>query len=202
MKKICQTLWLPILTVLVLTGTVLLLSWQEDRAVYDKVIRLHILANSDSEQDQALKLTVRDALLEKAAAMTASCQNREEAEEVLASQTEVLRRIAEEALSANGCARPVTVTIGQEVYPTRQYEGLCLPAGEYCSLRVMIGEAAGQNWWCVLFPPLCVGSAAEAEEEMVSAGFTPGQIHILTDTDNPRYVLRFKILEILGSLFS
>ena len=66
----------------------------------------------------------------------------------------------------------------------------------------MIGEAAGQNWWCVLFPPLCVGSAAEAEEEMVSAGFTPGQIHILTDTDNPRYVLRFKILEILGSLFS
>ena len=202
MKKICQTLWLPILTVLVLTGTVLLLSWQEDRAVYDKVIRLHILANSDSEQDQALKLTVRDALLEKAAAMTASCQSREEAEQVLASQTETLRRIAEETLAADGCAQPVTVTIGQEVYPTRLYEGLRLPAGEYCSLRVMIGEAAGQNWWCVLFPPLCVGSAARVEEEMVSAGFTPGQIHVLTDTDNPRYVLRFKILEILGALFS
>ena len=88
---------------------------------------------------------------------------------------------------------------GVRMYP--EYEDVRRPAGEYCSLRVMIGEASGQNWWCVLFPPLCVGTAS-AKDELVSAGFTPDQVRILTDSDSPKYVLRFKILEILESLFS
>jgi len=202
MKQFGKAMWLPITALFLLTGLLLILPVGDEGEVYDKVIRLHVLAHSDSEEDQALKLKVRDALLDEAAAMTAGCEGREEAEAALAAKTDVLRQIAEETLRESGCERPVTVTIGQEVYPTRAYEGLRLPAGEYCSLRVMIGEAEGQNWWCVLFPPLCVGSASEAEEEMVSAGFTPGQIKILTDTENPRYVLKFKILEIIGSLFS
>jgi len=202
MKKLGRTLLLPLLAVMLLTSLLLILPLGDESEVYDKVIRLHVLANSDSEKDQALKLKVRDALLSEAAAATEDCRNREEAELALAAKTDTLRLIAEETLRENGCTKPVTVTIGQEVYPTRDYEGLRLPAGEYCSLRVMIGEAEGQNWWCVLFPPLCVGSASEAEEEMISAGFTPGQIKILTDSENPRYVLKFKILEILGSLFS
>ena len=96
----------------------------------------------------------------------------------------------------------MTVELGQESYPTREYERLAFPAGEYLSLRVMIGEAEGQNWWCVLFPPLCLHTAVTPEEEMISVGFTPDQIKVLTDSDTPKYRLRFKLLELLGSLFS
>ncbi len=202
MKHHIHRLWLPLLLSLTIAVLIAIFPTSREAAVYDHVIRLHVLANSDSEADQALKLKVRDALLQQAAAMTEDCQTREEAEAILMANTEHLRQIAENALRIHGCDKPVAVTIGEEVYPTRAYEGVRLPAGTYCSLRVMIGEAAGQNWWCVLFPPLCVGSASEAEEEMISAGFTPGQVKILTDAESPRYVLKFKILEIIGSLFS
>ncbi len=202
MKRTLGKLWLPLSLLLLLTALIAVFPTKGEAEVYDKVIRLHVLANSDSEEDQALKLKVRDALLLKAASLTEGCTDRGEAEAALTEQTEVLRAEAERALRENGCDKAVSVVIGQEHYPTREYEGVRLPAGEYCSLRVMIGEAEGQNWWCVLFPPLCVGSASQTEEEMVSAGLTPGQVKILTDSESPRYVLKFKILEVLGSLFS
>ncbi len=202
MKPIPRFLWLTLGAALLLTAGLVLLPVRQDAEIYDKVIRLHVLAHSDSEEDQALKLTVRDALLTEVAALTESCEDREEAEAVLAQKTDALRQIAEEALREQGCDRPVSVVIGRETYPTRAYEGLRLPAGTYCSLQVKIGEAEGRNWWCVLFPPLCVGSASQTKEEMVSAGFTPGQVKVLTDAESPRYVLRFKLLEVLGSLFS
>ena len=202
MKQALKKLWLPLSLTLFLTILVAVCPTKGEAEVYDKVIRLHVLANSDGEEDQALKLKVRDAVLVKAAALTEDCADRAEAEATLAAGTDVLQAEAEKALRENGCDRSVAVTIGKEHYPTREYEGVRLPAGDYCSLRVLIGEAEGQNWWCVLFPPLCVGSASEVKEEMVSAGFTPGQVKILTDSESPRYVLKFKLLEILGSLFS
>lgn len=190
------------LAILLLAGFVMSLPVREDAAIYDKVIRLHVLANSDSESDQALKLTVRDALLGEVAALTEDCTDREEAAALLAAHTDGLRQTAEEALRAQGCPLAVSVVIDEEHYPTREYEGVRLPAGRYTSLRVMIGEAEGQNWWCVLFPPLCVGQASAAEEKMLAVGFTPGQVGVLTEKEKPGYVLRFKLLEILGSLFS
>lgn len=196
-----KSVWLGLLLA-ALAVMLVLVPVKADAAIYDKVIRLHVLANSDSADDQALKLTVRDALLGEAAALTEGCRSRAEAEERLASHIELLRERAESALRARGCDDPVTVTVGKESYPTREYEAVRLPAGEYTSLRVMIGEAEGQNWWCVLFPPLCVGQAAAVEETMIDVGFTPGQVGVLTDSESPGYVLRFKLLEILGSLFS
>ncbi|MBR6708801.1 MAG: stage II sporulation protein R, partial [Clostridia bacterium] len=127
MKQFGKAMWLPITALFLLTGLLLILPVGDEGEVYDKVIRLHVLANSDSEEDQALKLKVRDALLDEAAAMTAGCEGREEAEAALAAKTDILRQIAEETLRESGCERPVTVTIGQEVYPTRAYEGLRLP---------------------------------------------------------------------------
>ena len=190
------------LALLLVSALVMSFPVREDAEIYDKVIRLHVLANSDSEEDQALKLTVRDALLGEVAALTADCTDRDEAAALLALHTDALRQTAEEALQADGCPLSVSVVIGEEHYPTREYEGVRLPAGSYTSLRVMIGEAEGQNWWCVLFPPLCVGQAAAAEEKMLAVGFTPGQVGVLTENEKPGYVLRFKLLEILGSLFS
>jgi stage II sporulation protein R len=173
-----------------------------DYSLYDKIIRLHVLANSDSESDQALKLKVRDGMLDTVAQLLEECKSKDEAEAVLRESIGVLRENAEQTLRENGSSYTVTVSVGQEKYPEREYEGLRLPSGEYCSLRVMIGEAKGKNWWCVLFPPLCVGAASGVKEELISVGFTPDQIRVLTDTESPKYRIRFKILDIIGSIFS
>ena len=194
---------LHILEILLLLGTVLFLSsgafalrTQEDLA--DKVVRLHVLANSDSEEDQALKLIVRDAVLEKTRTLLEHVDQKEKAEEILREAIPTLEDVARQALQQAGADNTVTVTLGQEEYPTRQYESLAFPAGEYLSLRVMIGEAEGQNWWCVLFPPLCLSAAtdtASAEDAFIAVGLTDDQYKIITETDSTTYQVRFKILE-------
>ena len=175
-----------------------------EAAVYDSVIRLHVLANSDSDEDQALKLTVRDAVLKKTQELLEDATTRDEAEKILGQNLEAIRLCAEACVRKQGCADAVAVSLGEEDYPTREYENLAFPSGEYLSLRVMIGEAQGQNWWCVLFPPLCLSAAttkAEAEEIFLSAGLTEQQYRIITDSDNTKYKLRFKILEVAQDLF-
>ena len=197
MKK----LLIPLICILIL-GAITVMPRSTDYELYDKIIRLHVLANSDSEHDQELKLKVRDGMLDTVATLLENCESKEEAEAVLRESIDVLRENAEQTLKENGSSYAVTVSVGQEKYPEREYEGLRLPSGEYCSLRVMIGEAEGKNWWCVLFPPLCVGAASGVKEELISVGFTPDQIRVLTDTESPKYRIRFKILDIIGSLFS
>lgn len=202
MKKNETAAGLLLIGSLLLSIAAVLLTVRSDAGLYDKIVRLHILAASDSEEDQARKLRVRDALLPLTASLTESCETREEAEAALRDGAPLLERRAEEILREEGCNDPVTVAIGLENYPTRTYGDLRLPAGRYSSVRVRIGEAEGQNWWCVLFPPLCVGAAREPAEELISVGLTPGQVRVLTDPESPRFVLRFKLLEVFGSLFS
>ena len=196
MKK----LLIPIAAIILIA--VCLFPTGEDMKIYDSLIRLHVIADSDSPRDQELKLKVRDALLSEVAALTENCGSRDEAEALLRDNAEYFEEISERTLRENGSDDSVTVSVGWEKYPERSYEGLRLPSGEYCSMRVMIGEAEGKNWWCVLFPPLCVGSATEVEEKLVSVGFTPDQVKVLTDTGSPKYRIRFKILDVLGSIFS
>ena len=174
--------------------------------IYDNVLRLHVLANSDSEEDQALKLKVRDTILEHCSPRLAACKDRAEAEDtVLAMENEILA-VAQKTIFDAGYDYGVSVTLGEEEYPKRTYDSLCFPSGEYLSLRVCIGEAEGQNWWCVLFPPLCLQAASiktreEAESAFVAAGFTPEQYKIITETDKVTYRVRFKFLEIFEDLF-
>lgn len=162
--------------------------------IYNGTIRLHILAASDSEEDQALKLTVRDALVDVVAELTEDAACKEEGEVLLRSQLEYLEEVAEAALVKAGCEEAVTVSLTREYYPTRSYDGLRLPAGEYTSLQVKIGAAEGKNWWCVLFPPVCT-SSAKAEEAMAATGFTKSQIRLLTEDEDPRYTIRFRLVE-------
>lgn len=172
--------------------------------VYDSVIRLHVIANSDSEGDQALKLSVRDAVLGTTSELLRDAKTRDEAEVILQDNLEEIKAVAEETVRKNGYRDAVSVSFGMEDYPTREYESLAFPAGEYLSLRVMIGEAEGQNWWCVLFPPLCLSAATakgEAEECFLAAGLSEEQYRIITDSDNAKYKLRFKILEVAEALF-
>ena len=188
--------------VLLLTAA-LILPIHGEAGIYDNVIRLHVLAESDSAEDQADKLAVRDAILPVAAQELDGCESRDSASARLEELIPTLEQVAERTLRQRGTDAVVTVTLGQEEYPTRAYEGFCFPAGEYLSLRVMIGEAKGQNWWCVLFPSLCLsvangGSAEQLEEAFVAVGLTPEQYRIITESDeNTPYRLRFKVLEIL-----
>ena len=163
-------------------------------AIYDGTIRLHVLAASDSKEDQALKLKVRDALLGEVASLTANAKDKAEGQAILTAHLQRLETIAEETLAQKGCNDSVEVVLTTEYYPTREYEGLRLPAGEYTSLQVRIGAAEGKNWWCVLFPPVCT-SSAKAEKAMTETGFTKNQIRLLTEEEDPQYTVRFRIVE-------
>ena len=172
-----------------------------EAGIYDNVIRLHVLANSDSEEDQALKLTVRDAILAESEEILAGATTREEAEAALSRSLPRIERAARKAVRAAGFDAPISVCFDVEQYPTRQYENLAFPAGKYLSLRVKIGEAEGRNWWCVLFPPLCVGAATGRDKQetvCLAAGLSTEQYRLIADTDSVRYKLRFKILETIA----
>ena len=162
--------------------------------IYDTVVRLHVLANSDSNEDQALKLTVRDAVLEEAERLLKRTENRGEAEGLLRGQLLELEQLANETVRNAGYEYPVTVKLEEVEFPTRTYEGFSLPAGEYLALRVLIGEAAGRNWWCVVFPPLCTVAAAEFPEIAENAGFSDAEIALVTE-ETVGYVVKFKLLE-------
>ncbi len=168
--------------------------------IYDSVVRLHVLANSDTEEDQALKLKVRDSVLVRSAEILEGCEGREEAIRAIEANIDVLTDTAEETVRSLGYGYSVRVELGEEEYPTRNYESLCFPSGKYVSLRVLIGDAEGQNWWCVLFPPMCLSAAtarSEAEDAFVAVGLSSEQYKIITETDNVKYEVRFKILEAL-----
>ncbi len=200
-RKIFTLLTLSVLCALVLG----LFPVSGEEKVYDSVVRLHVLANSDSEEDQALKLKVRDRIIEVTEELFSQAKTKDDAERIALSALSVIESAAERVVEENGFSYPVTVELGQEEYPARDYEGLKFPAGEYLSLRVMIGEAEGQNWWCVLFPPICLRAASrnadDTEKAFVEAGLTGEQYRIITESDSGRYKVKFKILEIIKELF-
>ena len=171
-----------------------------EERIYDSVIRLHVLANSDSEEDQALKLKVRDGILQATEPMMTNCVDQESARKCLESNLDTLKAAAEEVIRAEGRNDSVEVFLDLEEYPRRSYDSICFPAGEYLSLRVCIGEAEGQNWWCCLFPRLCLGNATvsddRAEEAFTEVGLTPSQYKIITESEKPVYRVRFKLLEL------
>lgn len=190
--------WIAIVTALSLLLLALIcLPIHGESEIYDTVVRLHVLANSDSEEDQALKLQVRDALLEVTAPRLDGCRSQAEAIDTLTPMLDELTATAEAVLCEAGSNHSVHIELGEEEYPERVYESCCFPAGTYVSLRVMIGEAVGQNWWCVLFPPLCLSaaSAKDAEDAFVSVGLNKNQYGIITETGQAKYKIRFKLLE-------
>lgn len=169
--------------------------------IYDSVVRLHVLANSDSEEDQALKLEVRDAILEVTTPLLKNCSDRDEAETVLRDHLEEIVAVAQKTVRDAGHGETVTAVFDEESYPERTYDSFCFPSGTYLSLRVMIGEGEGHNWWCCLFPPVCRAAASvsqkDAEDAFISVGLTPDQYKIITETDSTVYKVRFKVLEII-----
>jgi len=175
-----------------------------EQKIYRDVIRLHVLPNSDSEEDQALKLEARDYILGDIAALTENCKDSSEAAEILRAHLSGIENKAKDFIRQKGYDYNVRAVLSEEPYPERTYEDsngetFVFPSGKYQSLRLVIGEGGGNNWWCVLFPPLCL-SGSKIEDGLAVAGYSSEQINILKKDKDKKYVIRFKILEILAGL--
>ena len=165
------------------------------RDLAEKLIRLHVVANSDSEADQALKYRVRDAVLARAEEVLAGCGGVEAAEEVLTDSLPELEAAAAEEVAAAGYGYPVRAALAWEDFPTRAYDTFTLPAGVYLSLRVTIGAGEGRNWWCVVFPPLCMAATTEDfSTGAEAAGLTQEEVALITQ-DSGGCAVRFKVIE-------
>lgn len=188
-----------------LCGVLTALLWgtwagQEQAQLAGQVIRLHVLANSDTQADQELKLAVRDRVLEQAEHLYPQDATLEQARAILEDNLDELAAAGQQVVNEAGKDYPVTARLEECWFPTKEYGDFALPAGEYTALRVVIGEGAGQNWWCVAFPPLCLGAATESVDDATAAGlFTEDQAGLMT-RENEGYVLKFKSLELLGEL--
>lgn len=151
-------------------------------------VRLHVLAHSDSEADQQLKLQVRDAVCTAAAAVLDDCTAQDDALARLRGALPALQAVAEQCVREAGYTYPVTAELTRMPFTTRTYDSGTLPAGVYDALRIRIGDAAGRNWWCVVYPPLCVSAALADSESTLSDAAT----HVIR---TPRYAVRFKLAE-------
>ncbi len=156
------------------------------------VLRLHILADSDSQEDQDLKLLVRDTLLSHSEELFAGCDTLEEMKQRAIEEKETIRLLAQDVLEKHGCYDKVTVQLVQMEFDERQYEEITMPAGAYDALRILIGEGKGKNWWCVMYPPLCLPAASD------EGWFDAETTDILTEPE--QYEVKFKCVELWDKL--
>ena len=175
---------------------------REQSDLAGSVLRLHVLANSDSKADQALKLKVRDRVLEEAEALLPEGSSLDDASQIVKDNLTRLAAAGAEVVAEEGYDYPVSAEVRETWFPTKDYDGFSLPAGQYQALRILIGEGEGQNWWCVVFPPLCLGSVSESVQvTALEAGMDEQQVALLTG-ETEGYVIKFKALELWEQLKS
>lgn len=192
MKK--RVVSLILLAASALTVTLCAVLQAQSQRMADKIIRLHVVANSDTSADQAVKLAVRDAVLREAGRVL---DGAEDPKQAVAAQLPTLEAAANAELQRQGSEDLARVSFRRELFPTREYDTFSLPAGVYDSLRVTIGQGEGHNWWCVIFPPLCA-QAAGLSEQAVQA-LSDDDVRLVTESDGG-YVVRFRLLELWDAL--
>lgn len=174
--------------------------------IANSVFRLHVIANSDSEEDQALKYKVRDALIEYMNSLCANISSKEDAINISKAHTQDFKAIAENVISENGYSYPVNVEIGNFSFPTKIYGDVSLPSGMYDALRVKIGSASGQNWWCVMFPPLCFvdvssGIVPNESKNTLKDSMNNEDYNLITSSDEDSDMhFKFKLVELFENL--
>jgi len=174
----------------------------------DKLIRFHVLANSDTEEDQELKLKVRDAIIEYLQPKLLKSKDINQSEEIIESEYTNLENIAKEVINENGYSYDVKVGIEHTQFPTKQYSSVVLPAGEYKALRIIIGEGEGKNWWCVMFPPLCFvdeekGIIDQETDQKLKEVLTEEEYDLIAmkrESEVSKVKVKFKIVEILEKI--
>ena len=169
-----------------------------EESVYTDTLRLHILAASDDTADQEAKLYVRDAILSEYGDELRACKSRASAVAYVASHKDAIAKRAEEVLIARGLAYTVSVSLGEEWFDTRVYDDVTLPAGNYTALKITLGEGRGQNFWCMLYPALCLEPALGEEIDPAKEAYDESAYLLITQGG---YAIKFRVLEILSSLF-
>lgn len=168
------------------------------------IIRFHVLANSDEDCDQQLKLRVRDAVTEYTTQILSECTDIKLAKKIIDENSVEIVRIAKACISDNGYSYDAVISTGFEMYPRRIYGKYTFPAGEYYSVRLKIGNAAGKNWWCVLFPPMCLQGAVtekyENPEALSHIGFSDDEIELISEHSGARREVRFFFLDMLSKI--
>lgn len=169
--------------------------------IADSVFRLHVIANSNSKEDQELKLKVRDELLSYMNIISKDSTSKQEAMQIANEHKEEFTQIAEKVIKENGYNYTVNVQIGKADFPTKYYGDITLPAGTYDALKVQIGEAKGQNWWCVMFPPLCfvdvsTGIVPDNSKQELKQSLDNEEYDLISKTDNNEISFKFKIVEL------
>lgn len=161
---------------------------QTSENISNKVLRFHILANSDSTTDQELKLKVRDEILNYSSELFNNCKTVEDAIEVTKTNIDNFNQVAQKVIASNGYDYSVDTFVVKEYFGTRQYDNYTLPAGIYDSLKIVIGEGEGHNWWCVMFPTVCISSSVDD----FGSHLTDEEKSLI---DNDKYIVRFKAIE-------
>lgn len=169
----------------------------------NNLFRLHVIANSDSKEDQNLKYIVRDNLLDYMNSLCANCSTKEEAISIAKEHINDFEKIATNTIIEHGYSYNISVEIGNFEFPTKQYGDISLPAGYYDALRVKIGESKGQNWWCVMFPPLCFvdvtsGVVPEDSKKLLKENLSEEDFTLISDNSSSEINFKFKLLEIFS----
>lgn len=172
--------------------------------IADKLIRFHVIANSDSDEDQALKLKVRDKIIEKMAVKLENIENLDEARDILVSSVEEVTNIAKEVIVEEGYNYDVNTMLSNENFPDKIYGDYIFPQGNYEAYRVIIGDGMGQNWWCVMFPPLCF---VDESKNTVDSSKLEDSIKSIESEDehnneNNKVIYKFKIIEVFNKIFN
>lgn len=172
--------------------------------IADSVFRLHVIANSDSDEDQNLKYKVRDSLLSYMNDICKNCTTKQKAINLVEENKDTFKQIALDTIKQNGYNYDVNINIGNFEFPTKQYGDISLPAGFYDALRVEIGEAKGHNWWCVMFPPLCFvditsGVVPEDSKESLENSLSEEEFALISNQSDSQIQFKFKLLEFLGN---
>ena len=173
--------------------------------IKDSVFRLHVIANSDSKEDQDLKYLVRDGVLEYMNKISKNCTSKEEVINLAYKYQDDFKRIAEKIIYENGYNYAVNISIGNFEFPTKNYGDISLPAGVYDALRIEIGEAKGQNWWCVMFPPLCFvdissGIVPDESKKIMKDNLNAEEYSLISDNESKDIKFKFSLLEFFQNI--
>ena len=171
----------------------------------DSVFRLHVIANSDSKEDQDLKYKVRDSILEYINELAVDCSSKDEVIALATEKQEALHDIAKKVIEENGYDYDVNISIGNFEFPTKTYGDISFPAGNYDALRVEIGEAGGQNWWCVMFPPLCFvdvtsGVVPDESKQIMQDNLGDEEYKLISDNESSDIKFKFSIVEFFKNI--
>lgn len=182
------------------------------QSIAEKIIRFHVLANSDSIEDQALKLKVRDKVLEYMVPKLSKCKNIDESRKTLELENNNVRQIAEKVITDNGYTYNVKTELQKIEFPVKRYGTIVLPEGKYEAYRILIGSAKGQNWWCVMFPPLCFTDITRGQVEVkktqneMKTALTPEEYSLVDNSEEEdksnKIVVKFKLIEELQKLIN